>query len=192
MKKLLLGLALLLTISAEAFHVQSLGWCPWNGGQGVFKTVDMPNNMDVQVRTYPSSSFVDAFTTPTTGSTLRYIYVTQPQMLTATAIQFRYRNVGNSNWSDWVGGDQYGNCWTNGIGQISSICNTLAVNVQTFKVKWVDKQTIDVTIVVEKDNIITDIEVNNIMVPVSIMSPGNYIARLRYDGVWRLSTLKLQ
>lgn len=189
MKRLLLGLALLLTINAQAFLVIGQGWCPWNGGKGIFLMVNFPHNLEVQVRTYPTEIFVEWFTTPSTGSPNHFIQAPQSNINNPVSIQFRYRSVGSSTWSQWgADSDNPADCWeTNHVG-IASICIGLAVKELSISGKRVDYRTIDV--VISTDSPVTEIEVNNIKIPVNIPLPGRYTVRIRKEGVWKVVTIK--
>lgn len=192
MKKLLLIPFILFTLSANAFLVIGQGWCSWNGGKGVFLMVNFPYNTEVQVRTYPALSFVEEFTTPTLASGQppnHFIQANQSSMNNPVSIQFRYRTVGSSTWSQWgADSDNPANCWeTNRIG-IASICLGLAVNENTMTAKRTGEY-IDITLVVTEGTKEVSLEISGVLVPVMLPSSGKFMVRIRNNKVVNVTKL---
>lgn len=189
MKKLLLGLALFLTISAQAFTVIPQGWCSWNGGKGLFMMVGFPYNTEVQVRKYPSSTFVEAFTTPTLasgGNPNHLIQAPQSSVNNPVSIQFRYRTVGNSAWSDWVGdSDTTIICWITNIVHPSGLCMGLAVNEYDISARRTGSY-VDVTVNITNNTRKLDLEISGRIIPINIppnTPSGKYIIRLSGEKI---------
>lgn len=147
MKKLLLMLALLVSINSFAHHLQPLGWCQFQGGKAFFQTVQFANNLEVQVRFYNTTAVVVSFNTPASGNTTTVFSVTQTAQSNTVKIQFRYRPVGGNNgsWSSWGDGEPDSNTYAESTTGTYSGCSSLPVKFISFSVTPADNNQFRVT-----------------------------------------------
>lgn len=138
MKKIMLMLAMFISLSTFAHNLQPLGWCQFQGGKAFFQTVQFANNLEVQVRFYNTTTVVVSFNTPATGNTTTVFSVDQANQNTQVQIQFRYRPVGssgNGGWSSWGDGEPDSNTYVLSATGVYSGCNALPVKFISFNVK---------------------------------------------------------
>jgi hypothetical protein len=109
MKKILVMLALLVSVNSFAHHLDAKGWCSVSGGRAFFTTVQFANNLNVQVQYKPYNASDNSdpwltgynFNTPAFGSTVTIFSLPQPVQSQRIKVRFRYKSTSSSNWSSW-------------------------------------------------------------------------------------------